>query len=912
MTAPLPISLEVNAPYETAIKYAKGSAIALTAVALTTLVPPVAGVLGVALATKTVFILTSAAFVSALTSGGLGLVAAINYRAGYQALFDETLKESERQPLVKGVNTPSLEKELKEAVDAKEDLDNKIRLKQEELDKINEDLEALRRKYDADAASSKENERKSRDKITALEDELEKGKKRETELKEQIGSKQSEIDNLIKKYDKELAEGKTKSDLLTLELEEKKREYSALEGEAKKRSEELASSEDKLKRLMNEKEAIEKKLDNLKAKERVNEELANKNTELERQIHALKQEIGKASSGPVKKPDASSNDKLGETIKALEALKKEEAEKRKLIASLEAERNDLKERLSKAQEKNKSLEKEIEKLNPLQLAQKHAKELKEKEAVIALLKTEMEDLKQSHERALNAKVQTVAQTSQIEIESLNRKLKQLEDELKSDKKKLSCDIERLEKDLEQEKKGLKSAQDAHTQEKITLENNLKGEIEAKQLEVEALRQSIEDIRKEHEKNAKEKEEQLLLKIKNVKGDMAELHDELTKYHDKVAEMSINAVQHEAVKEELSLSKKRINDFLEEQKRLREANRQLKEEKENNIELLELRTRLQEVERYNEGYQEEIKGKVSRIQALERRLAELEKELAELKGQPLESLPTKQEPTRWSVRKKELEWQSKQPKVVVNAGEDSKVNSYNVIPTHRLDVGSVFAKFKLGEECDHFELMTLFKETGNNHKAECKKDKDKKAVDLKWEFLYSKENLRKLFLNLSGDNELTSATLRNKNVHNFLKIGVYYLESDTLADIFNFIKSITTIESLNSLLEGYILRLQKGLGIAHDTTLEAVVAHYVNLIERNVSAVKGIDHAFFFESVFFLIHKNSDIVAKNLMQMDRLGMMTDEIAENIYKRCLSYFQCPDTNPLCIYLKERVEKKSTSNA
>lgn len=168
------------------------------------------------------------------------------------------------------------------------------------------------------------------------------------------------------------------------------------------------------------------------------------------------------------------------------------------------------------------------------------------------------------------------------------------------------------------------------------------------------------------------------------------------------------------------------------------------------------------------------------------------------------------------------------------------------------------------------------------------------------------------MNLSGDNELTSVTLRNKNVHNFLKIGVYYLDSDTLADIFNFIKSITTIESLNSLLEGYILRLQKGLGIAHDTTLEAVVAHYVNLIERNVSAAKGIDHAFFYESVFLLIYKNSDIVAKNLMQMDRLGMMTNEIAENIYKRCLSYFQCPDTNPLCIYMKERLEKKSASNA
>ncbi|MFN4175274.1 MAG: hypothetical protein ACK4HV_09250, partial [Parachlamydiaceae bacterium] len=344
------------------------------------------------------------------------------------------------------------------------------------------------------------------------------------------------------------------------------------------------------------------------------------------------------------------------------------------------------------------------------------------------------------------------------------------------------------------------------------------------------------------------------------------------------------------------------DFLEEQKKLREVNRQLREEKENNIELFELKTRLEDAERLNEGYVEENRGKVSRIQALERQVAELEKELAHLKGQPLDTPSLKKEPSRWSVRKKELEFESKMPKEIVNKGEDSKQNTYHANPTHRLDVASVLKKFKSQEACDDLELMTLFKEFQNNYKVDFKKDREKKAVDPKWEFQYSRENLRKYLLDLSEDKELQSSTLLNKSVHNFVKIGIYYLESDTLADLFSFIKPLSTLESLNSMLEGYILRVQKGHGIAHDTTLEAVISCYVSLCER--FRANDFDHAFLFEAVFILIYKNSDIVAKNLMQLDRLGLIRDGELQSLYSRCLSHFQHPDTNSLCQYLKERV--------
>lgn len=934
MATPLPISREVNVPYDTAIKYVKGSAIALGAVALTVLAPPAAGVVfGVTLGTTAVFILNSAAVVSSVATGWFGFEAVMNFRAGYQALFNERVNGTEREPLIHKVDTSGLEKDLAEAVKAKEELDRKLAAKQKEVDKLNEDMGKLRDEYDKALAKWNETHRLNGEKISCLENDLKIARKEAADLKDQVAKNIAEIDALNKKYDQAVIQNKEKLDLLTKELDEKKVAYKQLESDYNNLRGEVS-------RIAEEKRRLEKELNTLRDKVSNLEDFADKNTQLEREIHDLKKSMDKPK-GTVN-PDSAAIEKLKKEKGELESklkshaldlskksaemavlankidtLNKDNAEHENRKKSLEDENKDALAKLNAALARVKTLEDQIDKHNPLQLAREHAKALREKDAQISTLKTEIDDLKETHERSLKTKVQVVAQQSQIEIDSLNRKLKRLEDEVAQDKKKLTGDISRLEKELEEEKKGLRIVQDSHTQEKINLETGLNAQIDAKHAEIEALRKSIDSIKEEQEKMAREKEAQLLLKIQNTKAEFVQLQTELSQYHEKISEMSVNAREHENVKEELSLSKKRINDFIKEQERLRETNRQLKEAKENGIEILEVRMRLEEALRFNEDYQHELRGKESRVHALEKRVGELETELAALKGQTIESAPSLiKTASRWSIRKKELEWEAAQPKEVVNAGQDSKENTYKVIPNHRLTYDAVLTKFKKGENCDDYELIQLFENFQLNYREQCEKDKKARAdavsknESVESAIFRAKQYLRNFITDLAGNQAVGTDTLMHKNVHQFLKIGIFFLESNTLKDIFDYIRSFSTIKTLNTLLEGYMLRFQNGKGIAHDTMLEAVVAYYTDLCEKNLVEAKKQDHTLFIDAVFYLINKNSDIVTKNLTNMDRLGLLSNATVASLYERCLSHFQHPDTNSLCIFLKSKLTPTLTS--
>jgi len=366
------------------------------------------------------------------------------------------------------------------------------------------------------------------------------------------------------------------------------------------------------------------------------------------------------------------------------------------------------------------------------------------------------------------------------------------------------------------------------------------------------------------------------------------------------------LEHEEAQKELSLSRRRINDFIEEQKRLREANKSLKEEKENNIELLELRSRVSELERLNEGYLEEARGKITRIQTLEGQVAELQKELAALKGQPLESIPAPKEPTRWSVRKKELGWDKANPPEIVNAGQDSKVNTYNVIPNHCLDINSVIAKFKTGVDCSDYELSAFYMEVCKKHTLACTSDKEKQRTNPGWGFKNSNAHMENFLLDLSGHKTFGPETLIHPIVLKFFKIGIYFFEGNVLSDFFAFIRPKLTEEALSSFFEGYILRIQKGHYITHDTVFEEVVTLYVEQCKKNPSSYNNKDLSLFYESIFHLHNKNDNLLTSTVIMMDSLGLLNKNVAAEFYARCLTAFKTPETSDVCIYLKKKLDK------
>lgn len=823
-----PISLSPqSAVYETAIRYAGGAALVLSGAAIVTLFPPVAGVLGVSLGGKTVVVLSTTAFVSLLAVAWLGFAAVVQFRSGLSLIFQE--KVAEKTQVVNATN--------KEIKGEKERYEKALKEKGAEIERLSGEIGKVRGERDRFEKAAAEIQAEA----DRLGSELGKKSKEVERLSREMGEKKNEIEQLgnelgrkqgeIEQLGNELGRKQAEAERLGSELGEKKAEVERLSkdlGDKQARLDTVARElMDKNKLLKELREEVEE----LRNKKNETDDFAEKNVELERRIHQLNQELEKAL-----------------TVK-----------------------HDRKEEVKQAQGL--------------------AKVILSKDAEIAALKRAQDELKAAHTRDLAKKERDLKSESDIEIDSLSRKLNRLEDELSRDKKKLSGDISRLEKELDEEKRGLRQVQDAHTQEKLSLETQLKGEIDSKEKEIEALRQSVETIRHEKEKEANEKEQALLLKIRNLMGDMTELRKEYDTFHGKVAQ---DVDEHEADKKELALSRKRIQDFIQEQSRLREANNQLKEERENNVEILELRIRLRDLEGQNEDYQSEMRGKVGRIQSLEKQVADLEIELANLKGQPIESARAPAEPSRWSIRKKELDWESRQPKEIVNTGQDSKTNSYNIVPQHRLDVESVFSKFKRGEECDHLELMTLYKEVERNHKASCEKAKRLNNSDI------PNRDFNQLFCDLSKE---SSVDLLKPILHKFIKIGVYYLDSDTLKALFVSIKPYSTLSSLNSLFEGYLLRILNGLGLAHDTTLEAALSHYTALCEKNVP--ENTNHTYFFEGCLALIHKNSDTAAHLLAQMNRLKLLSDTQAAILYERCLSHFAHPDTNPLCIFLKERVK-------